>query len=188
MKRMHGIRKVLILLMKAFAVPKDYYSDFYIIKNSYLRSHINVAKFGNILHVRYMGPQIRLLFSFKSQSQSFKFWSVLKCSMLLHIHHVFHQIISKRKRQVTTFPSGLVRYLRGSRDSIECHTSVTIGRAPLDCQASVSLCSRSLSDGQIGESSNVEGAVGMLLPTCRLLLSSSRTSPKNILFMFWPNR
>lgn len=34
MKRMHRIRKVQILLMKAFAVPKDYYSDFYIKKTA----------------------------------------------------------------------------------------------------------------------------------------------------------
>lgn len=54
--------------------------------------------------------------------------------------------------------------------------------------ASVSLCSFNLSDVYMGESSIVDGAVGMLFSMCSLWLSSSSISPKHIMFMFWPSK
>lgn len=53
---------------------------------------------------------------------------------------------------------------------------------------SVSLCNFALSEVYIGFSSIVEGAVGILFSMCNLWLSSSNSSPKHIMFMFWPSK
>lgn len=152
MKRMHRIRKVQILLMKAFAVPKNYYSDFYIIKNSYLRSH-KCCKVWQHFTRRYVIWDRKYFFFFLLKarvkvSNFGQFWNVpcyytyIMCFIRSLANGkdrwpLFHQDLSAIWGDLVTV--SIVSSVR--------HTSVTIGRAPLDCQASVSLCSRSLSDG-----------------------------------------